>query len=330
MKQYLEQLKDVYQNGRDKNDRTGTGTRSKFGMQARYSLKYGALPIVTTKEVHLPSVLHELLWFISGDTNTKYLTDNGVRIWNEWADAHGNLGPVYGFQWRHWPKVSSNPFGRCVDSKGNKLYSDNGEVDQLKTVIETIKTNPDSRRIIVSAWNVAHLDEMALPPCHLLYQFNTEEMSHHERVDWLHQSDEQVWNNYMDDLYGTDDMDPDEVLDILKVPRRWLDCMMYQRSADMFLGVPFNITSYSILTHMIGEVTNTAPRDFVHTIGDAHIYHNHLDQVELQLSREPLSEKGSARIWLNHGISEIDEFTINDIEISNYNCHPKILGKVAV
>ncbi|MFY7734886.1 MAG: thymidylate synthase, partial [Bacteroidia bacterium] len=219
MNQYEELLKHVYSTGAEKSDRTGTGTRSVFGAQIRFDLSKG-FPLITSKKVHLKSIIHELLWFIKGDTNTKYLTDNGVKIWDEWADKDGNLGPVYGHQWRNWPKT------------------DGGTIDQLSEVIETLKNNPDSRRIIVSAWNVSDLPKMALMPCHAFFQFY--------------------------------------------VANGKLSCQLYQRSADMFLGVPFNIASYALLTLMIAQVCNLEPGDFIHTFGDAHIYSNHFEQVELQ------------------------------------------------
>ena len=225
MKQYLDLLDHVLKNGTEKSDRTGTGTISVFGYQMRFNLEDGFL-VLTTKKLHLKSIIHELLWFISGDTNTKYLNDNGVKIWNEWADENGNLGPVYGYQWRSWPAA------------------DGRKIDQLVNVISSIRKSPDSRRHIVSAWNVGEIDKMALPPCHILFQF-----------------------------YVADGK---------------LSCQLYQRSADIFLGVPFNIASYALLTHMVAQVTGLKPGDFVHTLGDAHIYLNHIEQVKLQLTREPL------------------------------------------
>ena len=225
MRQYLDLLDHVMKTGTEKKDRTGTGTISVFGYQMRFNLEEG-FPLLTTKKLHLKSIIHELLWFISGDTNTKYLNDNGVRIWNEWADKDGNLGPIYGYQWRSWPS-----------GEGRKI-------DQLKNVISSIKKSPDSRRHIVSAWNVGELEKMALPPCHILFQFYVAEGK--------------------------------------------LSCQLYQRSADIFIGVPFNIASYALLTLMVAQVTGLKPGDFVHTLGDAHIYLNHIDQVKLQLSREPL------------------------------------------
>lgn len=264
MNQYEELLKHVYSTGAEKSDRTGTGTRSVFGAQIRFDLSKG-FPLITSKKVHLKSIIHELLWFIKGDTNTKYLTDNGVRIWDEWADKDGNLGPVYGHQWRNWPKT------------------DGGTIDQLSEVIETLKNNPDSRRIIVSAWNVADLPKMALMPCHAFFQFY--------------------------------------------VANGKLSCQLYQRSADMFLGVPFNIASYALLTLMIAQVCNLEPGDFIHTFGDAHIYSNHFEQVELQLSRDI---RPYPTMKINPEVKSIFDFKYEDFELENYNPHPAIKGAVAV
>ena len=264
MNQYEELLKHVYSTGAEKSDRTGTGTRSVFGAQIRFDLSKG-FPLITSKKVHLKSIIHELLWFIKGDTNTKYLTDNGVRIWDEWADKDGNLGPVYGHQWRNWPKT------------------DGGTIDQLSEVTETLKNNPDSRRIIVSAWNVADLPKMALMPCHAFFQFY--------------------------------------------VANGKLSCQLYQRSADMFLGVPFNIASYALLTLMIAQVCNLEPGDFIHTFGDAHIYSNHFEQVELQLSRDL---RPYPTMKINPEVKSIFDFKYEDFELENYNPHPAIKGAVAV
>jgi len=264
MNQYEILLKHIYQTGANKSDRTGTGTKSIFGAQLRFNLAEG-FPLITTKKVHLKSIVHELLWFIKGDTNTKYLTDNGVTIWNEWADKDGNLGPVYGYQWRNWP----TPEGK--------------HIDQLTEVIETIRNNPDSRRMIVSAWNVADLPKMALMPCHAFFQF-----------------------------YVADGK---------------LSCQLYQRSADMFLGVPFNIASYALLTVMIAQVCKLKLGDFIHTFGDAHIYSNHFEQVELQLSREP---RVYPTMRINQDINSIFDFTFEDFELENYNPHPAIKAPVAI
>lgn len=264
MKQYLGLLQEVLDNGEFKGDRTGTGTISKFGHQMRFDLSEG-FPLVTTKKTHLKSIIHELLWFIKGDTNVKYLQDNGVRIWNEWASEDGELGPVYGHQWRSWTNADGNT------------------IDQFKDVIEQIKTNPNSRRLIVSAWNVGDLDKMALPPCHLLFQFY--------------------------------------------VSNGKLSCMLYQRSADIFLGVPFNIASYALLTMMVAQECGLEPGEFVHTLGDAHIYSNHMEQVKLQLTREPYA---LPKMKLNPEVKSVFDFTYEDFELVDYEAHPHIAGKVAV
>lgn len=264
MRQYLDLLDHVLKTGTEKEDRTGTGTISVFGYQMRFNLEEG-FPLLTTKKLHLKSIIHELIWFISGNTNTKYLTDNGVKIWNEWADKDGNLGPVYGYQWRSWL------------SKGGK------KIDQLVNVISSIKKSPDSRRHIISAWNVGELDKMALPPCHILFQFY--------------------------------------------VAGGRLSCQLYQRSADIFIGVPFNIASYALLTLMVAQVTGLKPGDFVHTLGDAHIYLNHLDQVKLQLTREPYK---LPEMSINPEISDILSFKYDDFILSDYVSHPHIKGDISV
>ena len=264
MKQYTDLLRHVLANGNQKHDRTGTGTLSVFGYQMRFNLADG-FPLVTTKKVHLKSIIHELLWFLQGSTNIAYLKENGVRIWDEWADENGNLGPVYGYQWRSWPKP------------------DGTHIDQISQVINNIKNNPDSRRLIVSAWNVADIDQMKLPPCHAFFQF-----------------------------YVADGR---------------LSCQLYQRSADIFLGVPFNIASYALLTIMVAQVCNLRLGDFVHTLGDAHIYSNHMDQVKEQLSREimPLP-----KMHINPNVHDIFSFNFEDFSLENYNPHPAIKAQVAI
>ena len=264
MKPCLDLMRHVLEHGTRKDDRTGTGTLSVFGWQMRYNLAEG-FPLVTTKKCHLRSILHELLWFLQGDTNIKYLKENGVSIWDEWADENGNLGPVYGHQWRSWPKP------------------DGGTIDQISEVVKTLKTNPDSRRIIVSTWNVAYLDMMALSPCHAFFQF-----------------------------YVADGK---------------LSCQLYQRSADIFLGVPFNIASYALLTLMMAQVTGLQPGDFVHTLGDAHLYSNHLDQAREQLSREP---RPLPTMTLNPEVKDIFAFRFEDFTLSGYDPHPAIKAPVAV
>lgn len=264
MKQYLQLLRHILENGTDKNDRTGTGTRSVFGYQMRFNLADG-FPLVTTKKVHLKSIIHELLWFLRGDTNVHYLQENGVRIWNEWADPDGSLGHIYGYQWRSWPDYNG------------------GAVDQIAQAVDTIKNDPDSRRIIVSAWNVADLPNMNLPPCHAFFQFY--------------------------------------------VAGKRLSLQLYQRSGDTFLGIPFNIASYALLLQMTAQVCGLEAGDFIHTIGDAHIYLNHLDQVSLQLSREP---RPLPRMVLNPDVRSIFDFTYDDFQLEGYDPYPAIKAQVSV
>ncbi len=262
MKQYLQLLQDVLENGEKRSDRTGTGTLSVFGYQMRFDLAEG-FPLVTTKKCHLRSIIHELLWFLKGDTNISYLHENNVSIWDEWADAQGNLGPVYGYQWRHWGAEN---------------------IDQISQVVSSIKNNPSSRRHIVSAWNVADIEKMKLPPCHALFQF------------YVHED-------------------------------KRLSCQLYQRSADIFLGVPFNIASYALLTLMMAQVTGLKPGHFVHTLGDAHLYLNHIDQAKLQLSREP---KKLPVMNLNPDVKDIFEFKFEDFVLENYDPHPTIKADISV
>jgi thymidylate synthase len=264
MRQYLELLDHVMKNGTRKSDRTGTGTISVFGYQMRFDLEEG-FPLMTTKKLHLKSILYELLWFISGDTNIRYLNDNGVKIWNEWADKDGNLGPVYGYQWRSWPAA------------------DGRKIDQMDNVITSIKKSPDSRRHIICAWNVGEIEKMALPPCHILFQF-----------------------------YVADGK---------------LSCQLYQRSCDIFIGIPFNIASYALLTLMVAQVTRLKPGEFVHTLGDAHIYLNHIEQVKLQLTREPFN---LPKMIINREVTDITKFRYEDFTLSDYNAHPHIKGDISV
>jgi thymidylate synthase len=264
MKNYQELLKHVLDHGTRRDDRTGTGTLSVFGYQMRFNLEEG-FPLLTTKKVHLKSIIHELIWFLKGETNIQYLKDNGVSIWDEWADANGNLGPVYGSQWRAWKA------------------EDGRSIDQIKQVIEQIKTNPSSRRLIVSAWNVGEIDKMKLPPCHAFFQFY--------------------------------------------VASGRLSCQLYQRSADIFLGVPFNIASYALLTMMVAQVTGLKPGDFVHTLGDTHLYLNHVEQAQLQLTREP---KALPKMTLNPQVKSIFDFKFEDFILSEYDPHPAIKAPIAV
>ncbi len=300
MKQYRDLLRHILENGTDKSDRTGTGTRSIFGYQMRFDLQKG-FPLLTTKKLHLKSIIHELLWFLAGDTNTKYLKEHGVKIWDEWADENGNLGPVYGKQWRSWEGT------------------DGQVVDQISELIEQIKKNPDSRRLIVSAWNVADLPKMALMPCHCLFQFETHEISEEERrILWALKNGRS--HHYTEKMSVKD-------LNDLGVPIRKLSCQLFQRSADVFLGVPFNIASYALLTIMIAQVTNMFPGDFVHTFGDVHIYSNHMEQVNLQLSREPFP---LPTMLINPEVKDIFTFQYEDFTLKDYQCHPAIKATVAV
>ncbi|MFC2136800.1 thymidylate synthase [Bacteroidota bacterium] len=264
MKQYLGLLDHILKNGTEKKDRTGTGTLSTFGYQMRFNLEDG-FPLMTTKKLHVKSIIHELLWFLKGSTNVKYLQDNGVRIWNEWADENGDLGNVYGYQWRSWTNT------------------DGKKIDQIQNVIDSIMSDPDSRRHVISAWNVGDLDKMALPPCHILFQFY--------------------------------------------VANGKLSCQLYQRSADVFLGVPFNIASYSFLLLMMAKVTGLKPFEFIHTLGDAHLYTNHIEQAKLQLTRKP---KSLPQVTLNPAIKSIFDFTYDDFNIENYNADPHIKGAISV
>lgn len=272
MQQYLQLLQHILDNGVEKTDRTGTGTISTFGYQMRFNLQDG-FPLVTTKKVHIKSIIYELLWFLKGDTNINYLKENGVKIWDEWADEHGDLGPVYGKQWRSW------------EGKDGKT------VDQISNVINQIKNNPDSRRLIVSAWNVTDLPEMALMPCHNMFQFYVTPPAHGE------------------------------------TGAQRLSCQLYQRSADVFLGVPFNIASYALLTMMMAQVCGLQPGEFVHTFGDVHIYSNHMEQVKLQLTREPYA---LPEMQINPDVKDINNFTFDDFKLLNYQSHPAIKAKVAV
>lgn len=264
MQQYLDLLTKILEEGVDRGDRTGTGTRSVFGYQMRFDLAKG-FPVVTTKKLHLRSIIHELLWFLAGDTNVRYLNENGVKIWDDWADENGELGPVYGYQWRSWPA----PDGRSID--------------QIEKLLEMIRTSPESRRLIVSAWNPALVDEMALPPCHSLFQF-----------------------------YVADGR---------------LSCQLYQRSADVFLGVPFNIASYALLTMMVAQVTGLKPGDFVHTLGDAHLYSNHFDQAREQLTRAP---RPLPQMKINPDVTDLFAFRFEDFELTGYDPHPHIAAPIAV
>lgn len=309
---YLELLHRVNAKGATKEDRTGTGTKSIFGAQMRFDMSNGYFPLLTSKKLHTRSIVHELLWFLNGDTNIKYLNDNGVTIWDAWADKHGNLGPVYGAQWRSWPVYTGDEGILRMEPK---------TIDQISNVIEQLRTNPDSRRMIVSAWNPAQVDDMALPPCHCLFQFYSVQMSLLEREEWLLRNQDKT-------VVGSTNVQfRHDILTDYGVPERKLSCQLYQRSADMFLGVPFNIASYALLTHMIAHVTNMAVSDFIHTLGDAHIYLNHQQQVNLQLSRSP---RVSPQLHINKLTDDIFSITADDITFEDYNPHPSIKAPVAV
>jgi thymidylate synthase len=283
MRQYLDLMRDVLDHGVKKTDRTGTGTLSVFGRQMRFDLAAG-FPLVTTKKIHTKSIIHELLWFLSGDTNIRYLQQHGVTIWDEWADKDGNLGPVYGSQWRSWPAPGGSRVYPTSHLNPTSATADvGGSIDQIRQVVGQISSNPDSRRLIVTAWNPAEIDKMALAPCHCLFQFYVAEGR--------------------------------------------LSCQLYQRSADIFLGVPFNIASYALLTMMVAQVTGLKPGDFVHTLGDAHLYSNHLDQARLQLSRQP---RPLPRMAINPDVTSIFDFVYDDFALEGYDPHPHIKAAVAV
>lgn len=322
MKQYLDLLKNIMENGVEKGDRTGTGTKSIFGTQMRFNLQEG-FPLVTTKKIHMKSVIHELIWFLKGETNIKYLKDNGVKIWDEWADKNGDLGPVYGAQWRRW---KSHKQETVLLSNGCETdWIKPKEIDQLKNVIERIKTNPECRRLIVTAWNPADLPDMALSPCHCFFQFWTRPLTLLER-------------KYLNIPYGSisscssssleeNEKSAHDQLDKYGLPKYALSCQLYQRSVDSGLGLPFNIASYALLTHMIAQVTNTVAGDFVWTGGDTHIYNDHIEPLKEQMKREPYP---LPTIKLNPDIKDIDDFKFEDIELIGYKCHPHIKMPVAV
>ena len=317
---YNKFLKWIQTGGRQKGDRTGTGTLSRFGYQMRFDIRNGVVPLLTGKKMHLPAIIHEIIWYLSGSSNIKYLQDNGVRIWNEWADENGELGPVYGFQWRNWPVTEVLGY---EDSKveGDDTYYvgavvREGRIDQIKQLREDLLNNPDSRRLMVSAWNVGQIQDMKLPPCHYTFQFYTEEMTREERVEWLNANTGTECTTFTD-----------EHMDYMKVPKRFISCMMNQRSADAFLGVPFNISQYAIITHLFGKVLNMAPREFIWSGGDCHIYNNLKDQVEEQLKRIPYE---SPRIKIADSVDNLENLKYNDFEVLDYRFHPAIKGQVAV
>jgi thymidylate synthase len=311
-------VREIRNNGVSKGDRTGTGTKSVFGHQMRFDLSKG-FPLVTVKKTHWPSVVHELLWFLKGDTNVEYLQENGVRIWNEWSDENGDLGPVYGKQWVDWGGAPTS-LKKTLREMGSEPLQG---VNQIQNVIDTLKENPNSRRMIVSAWNVGELPFMALEPCHAFFQFYSKPMTIWERANWIKQNGD--INTYIDG-FEHDDTIIDE-MDTNGVPKYKLSLQLYQRSADTFLGVPFNIASYSLLLQMISQCVNMIPDEFIWTGGDCHLYNNHEEQVEILMKRKP---KKLPTVKLNPEIKDIFEFKYKDIELIDYDPHPLIRGKVAV
>lgn len=344
MKQYLALMQDILDNGVVKKDRTGVGTLSVFGRQLRFDLKEG-FPLVTTKKVHLKSIIHELLWFLNGDTNVKYLQENGVRIWNEWSDEEGNLGPVYGKQWREWRdcKVVECHDVRRTQQLMQRGYKYIGNMkedgttylvyekphDQISKVIQQLREDPDSRRIIVSAWNVSDLDDMALNPCHNYFQFYTTEMTLLERLDWYEVNEPEKFANAP--LINHEDIDDEErlheTLDREGIPRRKLSCFYMMRSNDVALGKPFNIASYALLTHMVAQQVNMVPDELVYSGVDVHLYLNHLDQIKLQLTREPYP---LPKLVIKRKPESIFDYKYEDFEVVGYQSHPHIAMPVAV
>lgn len=339
MKQYLALMQDILDNGVVKKDRTGVGTLSVFGRQLRFDLKEG-FPLVTTKKVHLKSIIHELLWFLNGDTNVKYLQENGVRIWNEWSDEEGNLGPVYGKQWREWRDckvVECHDVGRTQQlmQRGYKYIGNIKEDgttylvyekphDQISKVIQQLREDPDSRRIIVSAWNVADLDDMALNPCHNYFQFYTTEMTVLERLNWFEENEPEKFANAS---LNNDEKVLHETLDREGVPRRKLSCFYMMRSNDVALGKPFNIASYALLTHMVAQQVNMVPDELVYSGVDVHLYLNHLEQIKLQLTREPYP---LPKLVIKRKPDSIFDYKYEDFEVVGYQSHPHISMPVAV
>lgn len=320
--EYLNLLSHVKTNGRHKSDRTGTGTTSTFGYMMRFDIRNGSIPLLTSKKMYLPAIIHEIIWYLSGDSNIKYLQENGVRIWNEWADANGDLGPVYGYQWRNWTKFEIVESDAEYNAATGETFHGRAtvvetKIDQIKNLLHDLANNPDSRRLMVSAWNVADLPDMKLPPCHFTFQFYTEEMTHEERIEW--------WQHKNQTTAIPKSMS--QQLTAMGVPTRFLSCLMSQRSADVFLGVPFNIAQYSILTHIFAKLTNTAPKDFIWSGGDCHIYDNLKDQVDEQLTRVPFA---SPRLVIKDSVDNIDNLKYNDFEIVDYQFHPAIKGIVAI
>jgi thymidylate synthase len=323
MKQYLDLMEYIRDHGRVKGDRTGTGTKSVFGTQMRFDLREG-FPLLTTKKMHLKSIIYELLWFLKGETNIKYLKENGVSIWDEWADENGDLGPIYGAQWRFWTdynkEVIVHKDNPCTAS-GEEAFVSYGTIDQISWVIDRLKTNPDCRRIIVSAWNVADIPKMKLAPCHCLFQMWTCEMTTEERMEAAYK------RGFTVPGYAGEPPDPDSWLDMMDIPKRYLSCQLYQRSCDFFLGVPFNIASYALLTMMIAKVVGMEPHEFIWTGGDTHLYLNHYKQVEEQLGREPFD---MPKMKIISSPRSIDDFKYEDFVLTDYKSHPSIKAEISV
>jgi thymidylate synthase len=323
MKQYHDLLRKIKKSGVHKGDRTGTGTQSLFGTQSHYDLRVG-FPLVTTKKIHLRSVIHELLWMLKGLTNLGYLHENKVSIWDEWADSNGNLGPVYGSQWRHW---------RGDPTAGPRVEYEGGN-DQIANLVSRLKSHPDCRRLIVTAWDPDLIEDQALPPCHVLFQCWTRELENWERIQEAKRrgfelpmkvEEDKKFGSQLRTFMAT--AETMKALEEYDIPTRGIKLQLYQRSCDVFLGVPFNIAAYALLTHMLAQVVNMAPLEFIHVYGDVHIYANHHDQVDLQLSREP---RPLPRLWLNPDVKAIEDFTYDDIKVEGYQCHAVIKAPVAV
>lgn len=337
MKQYQDLMAEVFAKGTPKKDRTGTGTLSIFGHQMRFNLQEG-FPLVTTKRCHLRSIIHELLWFLKGDTNVKYLNDNGVTIWDEWKNKDGDLGPVYGKQWRAWTAHDEVHTGnkKIIAEMEEDGWEEAGyreasmlltkDIDQIAKVMDQLKNDPDNRRIIVSAWNVADLDDMALAPCHAFFQFYTREMSLEERVQWAEENDNELWSDYIHATF-VDENTRLGWLDKAGVPTRKLSCQLYQRSCDIFLGLPFNIASYALLIHMFAQQANMVVGDFVWTGGDVHLYSNHLEQARTQLGRTP---RPLPKLIIKRKPDSIFDYKFEDFDIEGYDPHPAIKAPVAI
>ena len=321
MKPYLDLLDNILSNGRHRSDRTGTGTSGIFGAQLNIDMRKG-FPLLTTKKLHFKSIIHELLWFIKGDTNVKYLNDNGVKIWNEWADGDGELGPIYGYQWRKWRKFTYD--NALHDETLNRTGSVSDvsctieDVDQLGNAIEKLKTNPDDRRIIVSAWNVGDIDEMRLPPCHYAFHFSTTIMTWDEKINYARclYGDMEWWN-----------INHPKVLEIINSEKRYLSLQWVQRSNDFFLGSPYNIASYALLLSMVAQVVDMIPYELIGSLGDTHLYLNHIEQAKLQASREP---KALPTLILNPDIKNINDFKYEDFMVTGYKPHPHIKGEISI